>query len=220
MRSCPDRIEALLAASPDFARLLLHFNYCPAEYLHVSHRNQLNLGQLADCVWQTRRSLPPISAYILDQLCLQEKICLDPSYSEWPLVLLSPARLKRLQQYVAAVLYAETIRLCLLPEDIIRWRTILGYDAYKFALTGTKLLPQLRLRSYTDIDDVETVSNSWISAAMSTAPEAISIRAKLKIPVLTNIKGIELQKAHRLMFSLLSILEPKWCSFFLTTLTR
>lgn len=214
MSTYPHTIDALLLAPPSLIRLILHFNYCPAEYLHFSRRNQFGFGLLAEHLWQTRRALPRVSSYILEQLSLQDKTCLDPGYAGWPLTLLNPASLKRLQRYVAAVLYKEAIRICLLPEDVLRWRALLGSDAYKFALTGTKLLPSMQIPAYTTPGDAERVSNSWINAAMSSAPDAISERAKLKTPYLTLAEYVEPQQAYHLVSSLLLILEPKWCSFF------
>lgn len=213
-------VDAFLDVAPAAARLVLNFNYCPAEYLHYSRRDQFNIGQLNEYVWKTKRALPAISAYILEQLHLQEKICLDLSYQVWSIALLNPARMKRLQLYVIAVLYEEAIRRCLHSDDVLRWRSFLGDDAYKFALTGTKLLPNLQIKSYSDVNDAVAVSGSWMYAALSNAPEAISARAKLKIPLLKNPERVDPLQAYRLVASLLSLLEPKWYSYFLTISSR
>jgi hypothetical protein len=212
-------IEVLFTASPALARLLIHFYYCPAEYLHPSRRGEFQLGGMDERVWKTQRALPFISAHILDELQLPDITSFSLSYAGWPLALSSAAELKRLQQHITAVLYEEAIRRCLLTKDILKWRSLIGHDAYKFALTGTKLLPKLGIRCHTDIYEAGAVTNSWIVAAMSTAPEPISTLAKLKIPPTAHTELVDSNLAQRFISSLISILEPKWCLLLPTTLT-
>jgi type III secretion protein K len=204
-------LTALLATSPLLARYLYAFNFCPANYLHPTQRQRFGGDLLSEEVWQAKRARAALSAHILKTLSLDDKPCFDLHQREWPLILLDTDRLGRLQRHVSALIFGPVIRRSIVHADVVAWKARLGPDAYKFALSGTSLLPRMELpKTIGNPPEAEAVGYGWIEAAMSTAPEPILSRAKLKLPFHCIAPATDTATAQRLVYVLLSILEPEW----------
>jgi hypothetical protein len=211
-------LTALLAASPLLARYLYAFNFCPANYLHPTQRQQFGGDMLSEQVWQAQRARAALSAHILKTLGLEDEPCFDLHQREWPLILLDADRLGRLQRHVSALVFSPVIRRSIVHAEVVAWKKRLGPDAYKFALNGTSLLPRMQLpKTAGHPSEAEAVGYGWIEAAMSTATEAILRRAKLKLPFHRIVPATDAAGAQRLVYALLSILEPEWHLLFPAT---
>jgi hypothetical protein len=211
-----DDLVRLQATSPLLARKLYKFNFCPAEYVHPSRRFGFDEGKLHGRVWETTRARAALSLHILRSLDIEDKPCFDLNHSEWPLLLLEPAQLIRLQRHLAAVIFNPLIRHSVLHDEVVLWRARLGVDAYKFALNGFNLLPKTAwLQIDYDISQLEAVSYGLIEVAMTSAADPIRLRAALKLPDISVPPRIEVEFARKLVNALMSILEPEWRSYFL-----
>lgn len=205
----------LQARSPILARRLFRFNFCPADYLHPSRRIHFDGEMLDDRVWQSHRSRAPLSSHILQTLGLENQVSFDISQPEWPLLLLEPIQLKRLQRHLAAAVFNPVIRHTVLHDEVMMWRDRLGVDAYKFALNGFKLLPRgAWAQADFNVGQLESITFGLIEAAMSTAAAPSRLRAVLKLPNTSAPPQIDVECARRLVYALMSILEPEWRSYF------
>jgi len=213
-----ENLIQLQASSPLLTSKIYRFNFCPASYIHPSRRRGFDDGKLSSLVWKTARSQPALSQFILKKLNIDEQASFDMNYPDWPLILLEPPQLSRLQRHIAAVLFNPRIRHSVRHDEVVAWRERLGVNAYKFALNGFNLLPRTvwPLVDH-EIADLEAVSSGLLELAMSTAPRPLFLRAVLKLPDVSFAPKIELVFARNLIYSLMSILEPEWRSYFLAT---
>ena len=209
------QLVALHSKSPLLAVHLYNFNFCPAKYIHATRQAEFDGGKLSCNVWQTDRAHPMLSAHVLRLLGIENDYCLDPTYVEWPLLLLSQNRLERIKRHVAAVIFNPLIRRSIVSADVIKWKHRLGSDAYKFALTGTTLLPRLDyFPHFDDESQFDSLCTGWLEAAMATAAQPLKLRAMLKLPLNSILPHVETVSARRLVYALISILEPEWRSLF------
>lgn len=217
MMLAPSLAEMLINHSPVLAKRIFHFHYCVAEYLHHSWREKFDLHYLHNEIWGKKRALPGLSAHILEVTSLTNEFSFSVEHQEWHIVLLDASRLRRLHRYLTASLFATEIRRMLCQDDVIRWRSMLGHDAYKFALHGSKFLSQdYDMAVSNKMTDADTTAFSWLRASFRSAPEAIKARALLKLPLEKeeDVDGVDPVQAFNLVHSLLLILEQKWCSLF------
>lgn len=211
-----DDLIRLHATSPLLAQRLYKFNFCPADYVHPSRRSGFDGGKLHGRVWETPRARAALSRHILRCLGIEDKACFDLSHPEWMLLLLEPAQLGRLQRHLAAVIFNRLIRHSVLHDDVVKWRSRLGVDAYKFALNGFNLLPKsVLVQTDHEVAQLEAVSYGLIEAAMATAPEPIRSRAILKLPDISVPPESGNDGIRKLVNALMSILEPEWRFYFL-----
>jgi YOP proteins translocation protein K (YscK) len=210
-----DDLIRLQGTFPLLARKLYKFNFCPADYVHPSRRRRFDQGKLHDRVWETSRARAALSLHILRCLDVEDNPCFDPHDPAWPLLLLEPAQISRLQRHLAAVIFNPLIRHSVLHDDVVMWRTRLGVDAYKFALNGFNLLPMTAWeQTEYEVSQVEAVSYGLIEVAMASAAYPVRSRAVLKLPEISAPPNIEVESARRLVNALMSILEPEWRSYF------
>jgi hypothetical protein len=215
MRGLGDLLS-LHAKSPLLARKLFEFNFCPSNYIHPSRRKHFDSGRLHHAVWETTRARPALSRHILKCLAIEKHACFDLSYTQWPLLLMEPNQLNRLQRHLVAVIYNATIRHSMLHDEVVIWRNRLGTDAYKFALSGFDFLPRaMRMHPGFELSQLETVSYGLIQAAMEPAIEPARLRGILKLPDVSDSFKIDPDYAQKLVTTLMSILEPEWRSYFL-----
>ncbi|MBK4733236.1 SctK family type III secretion system sorting platform protein [Noviherbaspirillum pedocola] len=206
---------ALLRKSSVWAARLHHFNYQPAEYLHPTKREQFTGILASDDVWNKRRARPALSVHILATLGQQGDACFDLAHEEWALLLLDTAQLIRLVRHVAATLYSSQITRCIAQNKLSLWKRLLGSEGYKFALHGTRLLPDFNLAE-TDVeaDEALTHAYSWFDTALSPAPAPMLARGRLKLPAGIPQSSVDKKLAQQLIFALLHVLEPRWHSSF------
>nr|WP_314623041.1 SctK family type III secretion system sorting platform protein [uncultured Noviherbaspirillum sp.] len=197
------------------AQRLFEFNFCPSGYIHPSRRKQFDDGKLHPSVWETTRALPALSRHILKCLDIENKACFDLGFVQWPLLLMQPQQLTRLQRHLAAVIFNPIIRRCVLHDEVVMWRNRLGADAYKFALNGFEFLPR-KLWPHTDFDvsQLEAISYGLIQAAMTPVMRPARLRAVLKLPTISEPSSFDPDCAQKLVTTLMSILEPEWRSYF------
>lgn len=212
----PGELLSLHVRSPLMARRLFKFNFCPSSYIHPSRRKQFDDGKLHPSVWKTTRALPALSRHILKCLKIENNPCFDPSYAQWPLLLMEPQQLNRLQRHLAAVIFNPIIRHCVLNDEVVMWRNRIGADAYKFALNGFEFLPK-NIWPHTgfDVSQLEALSYGLIQAAMTPTIKPAYLRATLKLPTVSDPSRFDPDYAQRLVTTLMSILEPEWRSYIL-----
>ena len=214
----PHPLTALLGSSPKLASDIYAFNFCPADYVHPTDREQFGGALVSDEIWRARRARAALSAHILKKMGLDKQPCFDLSHPEWPLVLLDASKLNRLQRHIMAFVFSPMVRHSIMHQEVIAWKTRLGPDAYKFALNGTTLLPRLELpKAALHAARAEELAYGCIEAAMSTAVEPLLLRARLKLPCSRIKPDTDAASAKRLVYALLSILEPEWRLFFPAT---
>jgi hypothetical protein len=205
----------LIGVQPDVVRTICIFNESPADYIDESRRREFFPMPVDEALWDNTRSRRHLSRHILDRLGVAA--CLEPLRPEWPMVLLDRARLDRLARHVAAALVGARVRRSLSRDEVLRWREWLTPEAHEFALTRAGLLP-LSTGVDTDADDTpaEQIGLAWIVASGRRWPEAIARRFMLKLPAGASQDAavVDGKFASRLVSSVLSIVESRWCSSF------
>lgn len=209
-------VRSLFSADHSLARMVTHFNFCPADYLHSTKRSFFLPGIESDDLWAASRARRCLSAFILSKLKLNNIAFLEMDRMEWAIALLGPAQLMQLRRYIAAAIFQPAIKRSLSQKEVTQWRNILGPQAYKFSLTGTNFIATVSTAvTAQDLSEVDSIASGWIEVAMSTAPAPMRTRANLKLPANVVLPHVEAKDAQRLIGSLLSILDPRWHLYFL-----
>lgn len=213
----PATLARLIGAQADLVRTLCIFNQSPADYMDRSHRAVFFALPAEGSLWDSERARRQLSQDILARIGVE--ICLDTARPEWPLVLLDRDRLDRLARHVAAALVGARVRRSISRADVLQWREWLTPEAYDFALKRAGLLP-FNAEAHADASGkpAEQLGHAWLLAASRTWPEAIARRFVLKLPVvpLPQADAVDPVMAWRLVSSVLSIVEARWCSLFVT----
>jgi hypothetical protein len=213
-------VARLIGAQPDLVRSICTFNENPADYMADSRREAFFAEPIDPALWLNERSRRHLSRHILDQLNIPP--CLEAHRPEWPVALLEWPRLERLARHVAAALVGARVRHCVSRIEVLKWRDWLSPDAHEFALTRAGLLP-INADAGSGIagTSAQALGLAWIVAATRRWPEAIARRFMLKLPAgdIGEAQGVDDALASRLVSSVLSIVESRWCSSFATMRT-
>lgn len=207
----------LIRSQADVVREICTFNQNPADYLHESRRAEFFPQHADSAIWTCERSRRHLSRYILSRI--SAATCVDPRRPEWPLALLHRPGIDRLSRHVAAALVGARVRRCVSRVEVLKWREWLSPEAHEFALTRAGLLP---LSPSADIDagqvSAQELGHAWIVGATRRWNDAIVRRFMLKLPSETtrDLDAIDGAFASRLVHSVLSIVESRWCSSFAT----
>jgi hypothetical protein len=122
-------------------------------------------------------------------------------------------------RHIAAALVGQRVRRTLSRTEELQWREWLSPDAHEFALTRAGLLP-LAAGAADERDRMPALQlgHTWLVAATKAWPEAIARRFILKLPAAPyrEADAVDGTSAARLVSSVLSIVEPRWCSSFAT----
>jgi hypothetical protein len=205
----------LIGVQPDIVRTICIFNESPADYIDESRRREFFPMPVDEALWDNTRSRRHLSRHILDRLGVAA--CLETQRPEWPMALLDRGRLDRLALHVAAALVGTRVRRSLSRSEVLRWREWLTPEAHEFALTRASLMPA---SAGVDADAGDTPAEqmglAWIAAASRRWPEAIARRFTLKLPAGASQDAavVDGTFASRLVSSVLSIVESRWCSSF------
>lgn len=205
----------LIGVQQDLVRAICTFNQNPADYIDESHLKQFFPFPVAGSLWESARSRHHLSRHILARI--GGAPCLETQRPEWALVLLERSRIDRLARHVAAALVGSRVRRCVSRAEVLKWREWLSPEAHEFALTRAGLLP---FSADAGADPEQTAAqplgHAWIAAASSRWAQPIARRFKLKLPAVAfrEADAIDGAFASRLVSSVLSIVEPRWCSSF------
>jgi hypothetical protein len=196
--------------------LLYAFNHRPADYLHASRRARFAAGA-GDRLWEEERARAWLSQWILQQLELSQRTCFDMSCRHWSLALLDAERLLRLARGTGAAIAGPRVRRCVSREQVLAWKSRLTPALYEFAMTTATLLPPAPAAPPAAEDaPIEEIGFGWIDAALAGAPDALRLRAVLKLPAHVAAVPIDAAAARQFVHSVHSALEPQWCSTFAT----
>ncbi|VTU22717.1 hypothetical protein H6CHR_01843 [Variovorax sp. PBL-H6] len=214
----PDASQLRGRPGREFAemRLLMHeFDHWPAEYMDPSRRDPFTPSPVPATLWNNPRARRHLSHHITRTLDLRPCIAKRPG-PEWPVALLKADALRQLALHVAAVASSVQVRRSLLREDVVAWREWLTPAPFEFAQRTASLLP-LRPGAAQEIDrtlSAESVGLRWLARAAQTWPDPVAQRFLLKMPPgdADSPCGAEPNAAMRLASSVLSIVEPRWCS--------
>jgi type III secretion protein K len=209
------QMSDLMSRSPGLFAHIYAFNFRPADYVHVSRRGQFADGIIDDAIWDEPRARQALSAYILQELGVEELFCFEDERPEWPMVLLGDADLVNLARYVGAVILGPLVRRSLVRDEVLRWKERLTPTVYQFVMTSANLLRAIPVPENLDTEaDVEAIGFGVIEASMHEAPKALRRRAQLKLPVNSISIELDQEPAHYVVKAVLSALEPQWCSSF------
>ncbi len=196
--------------------LLMHeFDQWPAEYMNPSRREAFTPPPVPATLWDNPRARRHLSRHITRTLDLLPCVAKRQG-AEWPVALLKAHALHQLALHIAAVACSAQVRRSLLREDVLAWREWLTPAPFEFAQRTASLLP-LKPGADTEIDralPAESVGLRWLARAAQTWPEPVARRFLLKMPPADadNPCGADPSAAMRLASSVLSIVEPRWCS--------
>ena len=214
-------LAQLIALKPDLVRGICAFNQSPADYIDEPRRAEFfpqhTVGGSWHNIWECDRSRRHLSRHILERLSAQP--CLEPARREWPLALLPRPAIDRLARHVAAALVGARVRRCVSRNEVLQWREWLSQDAHEFALTRAGLLPfNADAGSEPRSTTAQELGYAWIVAASRQWHESISRRFMLKLPAgpYREADAVDGASAARLVQSVLSIVEARWCSSFAT----
>lgn len=206
-------------ASRNLFALLSVFNFCPAQYLHTSRREEM-LGVAHDGrLWDSPAAQPHLSRHILERIGLPP--CMDEDLPFWRVALLDTARLARLARHLTAAHVSAQVRRAMRREDALAWRAWLSPEAHEFALRGAGLLPpQSAACVHPGEGDAGAIGYECLAAAAGGWPDAVRARFALKLPAGTGHAPASAQAARRLIQFVLPALEASWCSSFARTTPR
>lgn len=209
-------LARLLGAQADVVRALCIFNQNPADYMDASHRAGSFSLPADGPLWECERARRHLSREILARI--GDAPCLDTQRPEWPLALLDRGRLDRLARHVSAALVGARVRRSISRTEVLQWREWLSPDAHDFALTRAGLLPFSAEAGSGRNMPAEQLGHAWIIAASRAWPEAIARRFVLKLPAgpFSEAGPVDPALASKLVSSVLSIMESRWCSSFAT----
>jgi hypothetical protein len=208
----------MIGQDGEIMRSICVFNENPADYIDRSRWGDFVPTALDPAVWQCAGSRRHLSQHILARLGVEP--CLQVRRPEWPLVLMEPARLLRVARHIAAALVGARVRRSIQRSEVLRWRDWLSPEAHEFALTRAGLLP-FTASVHCDVEDAAAheLGFAWIAAATAGWPDSIARRFILKLPAgfAPDARAIDGAFAWRVVSSVLSIAETRWCSSFATT---
>ena len=205
----------LIGVQQDLVRAICTFNQNPADYIDESHLKQFFPSPVAGSLWECPRARRHLSRHILDRI--GGGPCLETQRPEWAVVLLERSRLDRLARHVAAALVGSRVRRCVSRAEVLKWREWLSPEAHEFALTRAGLLPfSADMGADPEQTAAQQLGHAWIAAASSRWAKPIARRFTLKLPAAAfrEADAIDGAFASRLVSSVLSIVEPRWCSSF------
>ncbi len=210
-----ERFRRLARERPDVIRRLLAFNFLPADYLHPSRRYVFTDVDISSEVWRQSRARKTLSSLILQQLKLEAKPCLDSGHWEWTVALLDMESMERLARHLGATILGPTIRRSVSRTEVMHWNDTITPAVYKFVMASASLLktPQIDLAPLEE-ETPESIGYSWILRCLASGPEELVERAQLKLPFDTAAAETSTHIAREFVLSVLSALEPKWCSTF------
>lgn len=197
-------------------RLMVHaFDQWPAEYMNVSRREAFTPPPVPATLWENPRARRHLSRHITRTLDLKPCVARRQG-AEWLVALLKPGALRQLALHIAAVASSAQVRRSLLREDVLAWREWLTPAPFEFAQRTASLLP-LKPGAETEIDrdlPAESMGLRWLARAAQTWPEPVACRFLLKMPRADAESpcSADPTAAMRLASSVLSIVEPRWCS--------
>ncbi len=219
MSAANDVLARLAQQQPWLFNLLAAFNFRPADYVHPTRRLRA-AGPQSEALWCQPRARSALSALLLRALSLQDRPCADASRGELPQALLEPARLNHLALAVGAVVLGPRIRRSIARADVLRWKEQLTPALYAFATHSAPLLPLQSLLPSEPQDEAPLdLGCAWITASLEDAPEELRERALLKLPADVQRGAIEPARARQVVQCVHSMLEPRWCSSFVTLRT-
>jgi hypothetical protein len=205
----------LIGAQGDLVRTICTFNQNPADYLDESRRSEFFPSAVPGALWQCARSRRHLSRHILDRIGGEP--CMETHRPEWPVALLERPRIDRLARHIAAALVGARVRRCVSRAEVLKWREWLSADAHEFALTRAGLLPiSADAGSDAQGTPAQQVGHNWIIAASRQWPSSIARRFVLKLPAgaFRDSELLDAALASRLVSSVLSNMESRWCSSF------
>lgn len=207
----------LIGVQQDLVRAICTFNQNPADYIDESHLKEFFPAPVAGALWGCPRARRHLSRHILDRI--GGAPCLETQRPEWPVVLLDRPRLDRLARHVAAALVGSRVRRCVSRAEVLKWRDWLSPEAQEFALTRAGLLPfSVDAGADPERMPAQQLGHAWIISASGRWAKPIARRFTLKLPAAASraADAIDGAFASRLVSSVLSIVEPRWCSSFAT----
>ena len=210
----PAGLMEMFQRHPDFMRQWHAFHTRPADTLHPSWRRHFAADLHAE-VWIQPRARAPLSRHILNTLDLRERLCQDWSLPEWPTALLDPERLLRLARHIGAVLLAPRIRSSMARQQVLDWKEQLSPEAYRFALSSASLLRPLSPLPEPDRQRLpHELGYDWIHASLADAPDALRLRARLKLPIDCRTPDLAPATLKHMVTLVHSALEPAWFLLF------
>lgn len=215
-----ERLSRLVGSHGQLIRAICTFNQNPADYIDASRRPEFFPQPADEALWQCSRARRHLSRHILDRVGGEP--CLETMQPEWPVALLDRPQVDRLARHVAAAIVGPRVRRCISRADVIKWRDWLSQEAHDFALTRASLLPfHADAGHRPETMTSEHLGHAWIVAASKRWHSAIARRFMLKLPAgrYGEVDAIDSALASRLVISVLSTLETRWCSSFATMRT-
>ena len=212
----------LIGAQPEVVRTICTFNENPADYIDESRRREFFPPRMGGAVWERASSRRHLSRHILDRIGAAP--CLEAHRPEWPIALMERERIDRLARHVAAALVGVRVRRCVSRAEVLAWREWLTPEAHEFALTRAGLLPVSADAGVFAIEGDKAITalqlgHAWIVAASRRWPNAIAKRFVLKLPAgkYAAAEAIDSALASKLVSSVITNLESRWCSSFAIT---
>ncbi|WP_053076647.1 SctK family type III secretion system sorting platform protein [Caenimonas sp. SL110] len=214
------RLARQVGSHAQLIRAICTFNQNPADYIDDSRRPDFFAQPAGDALWKCERARRHLSQHILERVGAEP--CLETMQPEWPVALLDRPQLDRLARHVSAAIVGPRVRRALSRVEVIRWREWLSSEAHEFALTRASLLPFHADAGHSpETTTAEHLGHAWIVAASKRWHTAIARRFMLKLPAgsYKEVEAIDGALASRLVISVLSTLETRWCSSFATMRT-
>ncbi|RYX93946.1 MAG: hypothetical protein EOO28_16305 [Comamonadaceae bacterium] len=214
-----DALPGLVRDLPDLLLALCVFNENPADYLALSRRAEFFPVPPDAALWNVGRARRHLSREILARI--GGEACFDTQRAEWPLALMDRTQLDRLARHIAAALVGARVRRSISRAEVLHWREWLTPEAHDFALKRAGLLP-VSVEAEAAVGSLdgtaESLGHAWLRAACSTWPDGTAQRFLLKLPSgeAVDTATVDAALAWRLVSSVLSIVEARWCSLFVT----
>lgn len=207
-------IQRIRFNDPLFFSVMAEFIYCPAAYLHPSHRQNFFEGSVPDYVWNSQRTWPRLSSLILSEMRLSEEIGSFPTEKYWAFLYLPVNKMRRLAHHIGAILLGSKIRASLARAEVLLWKDRLGPETFDFVMNRARLLPFVENGTPSGGDDIEKIGYGIIVQCLDELPESVKARAILKTKLGSIQDNIESRHARQLLQSLAMSLEPEWHSLF------
>lgn len=217
MEATNENVRSLLIKSPVIFSQLYAFNYTPASYLHPSRRPQFFNGALPDITWEDPRVWEKLSVLMLQQLELNDQVCMEFPHPKWSLALLPSSRMRRMAQHIGAIVLGARIRSSLAREQVLKWKEQLGHETFQFVMNSARLLPSIRIDDAAfDTNNVEQIGYDLICTSFIEAPTQMRQLVLLKMPVQTQASNMSVRLINQMVQSVLVTLETEWHSSFTT----
>lgn len=207
-----ESLRRLLQQSPAVAAKVVGFNWELADSVHPARRRRC-LPEIPDAVWHEPRLKGRLSNLLLERVGLSDSNFFETPNSLWPLALLPADRLQRLALHIGALILGIRVRSSLSREHVIGWKKKLGDEAYRFAMNSASLLPvgRLPLKAIAT-EAADELGASFVMAALTTEPEALSQRVALKFPTEVAALDMEPASATQVCLMIARIVEGEWFS--------